>query len=418
MLGDKPPEPPVADDAVDRVRTIWQNLADRDPMWAVLSDPDKSRRRWDEAEFFATGEQHVASFMEDLDARGLVPERQRCLDFGCGLGRLTQPLADHFERADGVDVAGSMIDGARAHNRRGDRCVFHLNEAPDLALFADDTFDMVFSFIVLQHIPSELTLRYLAEFVRVTKPGGLLVFQLPAEPRPAVAAEPLPEVAFRARIELTGAPPEHVAPGREVALLIEVTNEGPVIWPAHVEGPGPFHVRVGNHWRSPRGRMRIADDGRVALPRDVEPGQSVAVRLNVTAPAESGVHLLEVDLVQEEVAWFAERGSSPGVATVKVLPTPAGVVRAATRLPVSVLRRIPIVRRWARALLARSRRPAPVGAKEFEISEDEMFDMNGVPRDEVVELLRTAGADVVDSGEDGCAGAHWLSYTYYAVKRP
>lgn len=62
--------------------------------------------------------------------------------------------------------------------------VFHHNDAADLRLFEDDRFDFVYSSIVLQHMPSALALGYILEFVRVTRPGGVIVFQVPDELRP------------------------------------------------------------------------------------------------------------------------------------------------------------------------------------------------------------------------------------------
>ena len=57
---------------------------------------------------------------------------------------------------------------------------YHLNEASDLALFEDDTFDFLLSIIVLQHIPNELKTGYLEEFVRVLRPGGVAAFTVPS----------------------------------------------------------------------------------------------------------------------------------------------------------------------------------------------------------------------------------------------
>ena len=48
-------------------------------------------------------------------------------------------------------------------------------------MFEDASFDLVNTRIVLQHLPDrEMILGYVAEFLRVLRPGGLLVFQLPS----------------------------------------------------------------------------------------------------------------------------------------------------------------------------------------------------------------------------------------------
>jgi SAM-dependent methyltransferase len=55
-----------------------------------------------------------------------------------------------------------------------------LNTADDLRPFESGSFDLVYSRYVLQHLPGRAMVRsYLAEFIRVLRPGGLLVFQLP-----------------------------------------------------------------------------------------------------------------------------------------------------------------------------------------------------------------------------------------------
>jgi SAM-dependent methyltransferase len=58
-----------------------------------------------------------------------------------------------------------------------------LNSRPDLALFADGEFDLVYTSVVLQHLSRDLARSYLAEFARVLRPGGSLIFQLPVRPR-------------------------------------------------------------------------------------------------------------------------------------------------------------------------------------------------------------------------------------------
>jgi SAM-dependent methyltransferase len=162
---------------LESLTRTWESLGESDPMWAILTTGDKSDR-WDPEEFFRTGEQDIAAEFAYLESLGLAPGGGSALDFGCGLGRLTQPLADRFDEAVGVDIAASMVNGARNANRRGSRCRFVHNERDDLAVFDDAAFDFVLSLLVLQHMPPRLAERYIREFVRILKPGGIAYFQM------------------------------------------------------------------------------------------------------------------------------------------------------------------------------------------------------------------------------------------------
>ena len=104
--------------------------------------------------------------------------RKCALDFGCGVGRVTQALALHFDQVYGVDISPSMIQHADNYNQYGDRCEYLVNETADLRRFPDDRFDFIYSNITLQHMPARFTRRYIAEFVRVLAPTGVLLFQL------------------------------------------------------------------------------------------------------------------------------------------------------------------------------------------------------------------------------------------------
>jgi SAM-dependent methyltransferase len=127
--------------------------------------------------------QEIAEVLTTVAALGLPLVWGRALDFGCGVGRLTQALAEHFAEVDGVDISQAMLTLAVHYNRHGERCRYHLNETADLTRFANETFDFIYSSITLQHMPPRFARSYLREFLRVLKPAGVLVFQLPDRPR-------------------------------------------------------------------------------------------------------------------------------------------------------------------------------------------------------------------------------------------
>jgi ubiquinone/menaquinone biosynthesis C-methylase UbiE len=161
-----------------RLQATWESWANTDPLFAILSDPEKLGRGWDVAEFMAHTPE-LDSALATVRRRRLGRGRSVALDFGCGVGRITQALADHFERVVGVDISDTMISQARGLNQHGDRCQYF---SGDLSRFPDATFDMVFCLYVIQHIPRSMQSDILREFVRVVKPEGLIVCQIPAPP--------------------------------------------------------------------------------------------------------------------------------------------------------------------------------------------------------------------------------------------
>jgi ubiquinone/menaquinone biosynthesis C-methylase UbiE len=162
---------------LEDLQTNWDKLGQEDAMWAVLTDPDKKGGKWVPAEFFATGEAQMAETFNQFSADGIKVNLGCALDFGCGVGRLTQALARRFSEAHGVDIAPSMIEQARKFNQFPDKCHYHQNPNSDLRLFPDQKFDFIFTYIVLQHIQGEFVLNYVHEFVRILRPGGIVMFQ-------------------------------------------------------------------------------------------------------------------------------------------------------------------------------------------------------------------------------------------------
>jgi ubiquinone/menaquinone biosynthesis C-methylase UbiE len=163
------------------VQKSWDTFGKTDPLWAVLTYSDKMGNRWELDEFFETGVREIEGVMQVVAALKLPLERGRALDFGCAVGRLTQALAAHFDAVVGVDIAPSMLELARQYNRHGERCRYLLNSSDDLQQFPDNAFDFVYSLITLQHVAPRYSQNYLKEFLRVLRPGGLLLFQLPSE---------------------------------------------------------------------------------------------------------------------------------------------------------------------------------------------------------------------------------------------
>jgi SAM-dependent methyltransferase len=366
------------DAALHRVQETWEALARDDDVLGVIYGYPRLPNQSLES-FFAAGEREIGRTLRGARLRRLPRRRAAALDFGCGVGRLTQAIARRFERAVGVDVSPTMIDWANRLNRHGDRCSYVLNEDASLARFDDESFDFVYSNLVLQHMPPELGRAYVGELARVLRPGGLLVFQVPH------ARAPLPRLPRGAALaEIAPVDAElHTPPGATASLRVRVRNAGSKPWPG---ATGERMLFLGNHWYDGEGRLLVLDDGRAALGRDVDPADEVELDLTVTAPPEPGDYVLELDLVQESVGWFAER------------------------------------RKLSRRRSQTARIPVRVG--EFEPADavpaaddaQPRMEMHALPRDEVVAILERAGARVVAVRDDRSAGLGWQSLRYTATR--
>ena len=110
--------------------TQWERYGAMDPYYGVLSAPDFHRARLDaatRARFFDTGRRQVAELAARIEAHtGSTLQARRALDYGCGVGRLTLPLAERCEHVYGVDVSPSMLheaDRNARHHEPGQRRV-------------------------------------------------------------------------------------------------------------------------------------------------------------------------------------------------------------------------------------------------------------------------------------------------------
>lgn len=370
-------------DELRHVQEVWDAQAQADPLWAVLSEPDRLGRRWDLDAFMATGVEHVSAALRRCkELGGTLPDRDLALDFGSGVGRLSQALGDHFDQVLGLDISPTMISVASRLNRHGSRVSFRLNESNRLEGVDTDSITLVFSHITLQHVPSDLAKSYLGEFLRVVKPGGMIIAQLPSHYSTSYLPadrDDLP-VAIedrRVSIEFPSRPGPLLA-GQTIELEVEVTNASEATWTQSATHP----LHLGNHWFD-RDRRTVAwDDGRARLPGRLQPGEAARITLSITAPVHAGTYFLSADIAQEGAFWFGDSASETDELPLLELSV---VIDPGTAVPQGD----------GDAAYFGTPETSFADLVSVEPLTPPLFEMNAVPRDEVEKRIAQAGATLL-----------------------
>lgn len=159
----------------------WEKWGATDPYFGVYSrERFRSETMTAEArnEFFDSGSQHIENVLRDLrNAFGDDVNPAAALDFGSGVGRLVIPLAKRAERVTGVDISASMIAEAKRNCAAAQVSNATFIESDDTLSRVQGSYDLVHSYIVLQHIAwrrGRVLLQALADRVA---PGGYLAVQ-------------------------------------------------------------------------------------------------------------------------------------------------------------------------------------------------------------------------------------------------
>jgi 2-polyprenyl-3-methyl-5-hydroxy-6-metoxy-1,4-benzoquinol methylase len=106
-------------------------------------------------------------------------EGRALLDIGCNWGRWTLAAARAGYRATGIDPSRKAVEAARRVAEQLDLdAEYVVGDARELSL-ADGSFDVVFSYSVLQHLAKEDVRRVIAELRRVLRPGGQAWIEMP-----------------------------------------------------------------------------------------------------------------------------------------------------------------------------------------------------------------------------------------------
>lgn len=171
-------------DIREQMSESWDAKADKNAYHWV----DSTKKKWNDVEeYYARGKAETEHLLiQNLSEHGLSEDdlsTMTALDIGCGTGRLVRGMAPYFKQVIGIDISKEMLSRAKNDNKNLSNAQFLLGNGVDLDRVEDSSIDVVFSYIVFQHIPKRsIIFNYIREIERVLKPGGYARFQVRGYP--------------------------------------------------------------------------------------------------------------------------------------------------------------------------------------------------------------------------------------------
>ncbi|MBE2259449.1 MAG: class I SAM-dependent methyltransferase [Rhodobacteraceae bacterium] len=168
--------------AIAKVKTAWTHLGAVKPHFSVITDnqflPENIGDSIDR--FWASGEAEAMDVQRILERQKFFAlSSKTCVEYGCGVGRVTMGLARRFRKTHGYDISRGHLAHARqrAHQIALTNVFFH--QCDDDVLADLERCDFFYSRIVFQHNPPPIIAELIRKALRAVNPGGIAIFQIP-----------------------------------------------------------------------------------------------------------------------------------------------------------------------------------------------------------------------------------------------
>jgi SAM-dependent methyltransferase len=164
--------------SIQESKKKWNGLAEENGKYYIVSKEGKSIT---DEKFKELGQQNYTELVAQDD---LVKETlgsfsdKRALEIGCGIGRVTEFFANDFKKVVGLDISDKMVQDAKERLAHIANLEFIATDGEHYPI-EDQSVDLVFSYIVFQHMPSvKVVKENFKEIRRVLKDSGIAKIQV------------------------------------------------------------------------------------------------------------------------------------------------------------------------------------------------------------------------------------------------
>lgn len=165
-----------------KVGGYWTRAGEAAPHWSVLTEerflPHNIASNLQA--FYAAGAWDAQVVDATLGRIGRsAGQFKHCVDYGCGVGRVTLQLARRFPQVTGLDISAPHLHLARETFRAAGLTHVTLTQVMPERLMPVESCDLWYSRIVLQHCPPPVAMNILRHAFRALETGGIAMFQIP-----------------------------------------------------------------------------------------------------------------------------------------------------------------------------------------------------------------------------------------------
>lgn len=165
-----------------KIKTTWEHLGQEKAHFSVLTDESFLPQNLSDSidSFWASGVPEAAAAARTLSQYGVSDlEEKVCVEYGCGVGRVTVNFAACFQLVHAYDISRNHLRHARARASELGRNNIEFHECANDFRVAMEPCDFFYSVIVLQHNPPPVIMELIRIALAALKPGGIAIFQVP-----------------------------------------------------------------------------------------------------------------------------------------------------------------------------------------------------------------------------------------------
>jgi SAM-dependent methyltransferase len=167
---------------LEKIKAAWSHLGVVAPHFSVRTEkrflPDNLPGAIEE--FWDSGRNEAERVLRTLARHGFAFSGKTCVEYGCGVGRITTGLSRRFLRVDAYDISAAHLDLARKRARELGVGNVRFHECSANILGGLEACDVFYSRLVFQHNPPPVIAQLIRKALGALRPGGIAVFQVPS----------------------------------------------------------------------------------------------------------------------------------------------------------------------------------------------------------------------------------------------